>query len=478
MNCFIRYSMVKFFLTCLAMLSLPVFVRAQCTEITGKNIYRLDQIVRLKNQPYRQNSQDPSQMLDLYFAAPAVPCKEVKLVLLIHGGGFEGGTKDQLKSWGYYFAMKGYYAAAINYRFYLNTKKELEEFLWNPFIFFGDGPVNNGDDDSQCSKLNGFNLLDGIYNIDKAWYFAIQDSRAALAYLQYELEKQNKQLKQVYAVGESAGAITALGLALGQQDDFNAYNPMLGENFGTIDARVMHPNENPKGIDAVVSISGGMINAAEFLSEEDSIPLLFFHGDSDEIIPICNDFCYNQERRLIGPLRMAELADSLELSINVESHFWADKGHNLASQYPAISEHTMDWLQQLEKKNKGQRNNDLYVYPPSEFLYDCETVNLLSEFVLLGRIIATQQQQQLLAVKFKIYPNPSRGRFTIQAPNMSGELLNIEIYDLMGNLTFSQQAIAMWEEVNVDAQHLRPGIYEVVVTSSILGANKLRLVIQ
>src|SRR5699024_4673670 len=42
--------------------------------------------------------------------------EDLPVVILIHGGGFESGSKEKYNEWGSYLAEAGYVALSINYR--------------------------------------------------------------------------------------------------------------------------------------------------------------------------------------------------------------------------------------------------------------------------------------------------------------------------------------------------------------------------
>src|ERR1017187_4309347 len=63
-----------------------------------------------KNLAYGTNKQ---QVMDIYEPSTSTP---LPVVLLIHGGGFIGGSKDNVVQLAQYYAQNGYVVVNINYR--------------------------------------------------------------------------------------------------------------------------------------------------------------------------------------------------------------------------------------------------------------------------------------------------------------------------------------------------------------------------
>lgn len=434
----------------------------QCPEITGEELFRVDQIFRLKDLPYGTEVSETRQMLDLYFPAPLQDCPKAKLIVIIHGGGFEGGNKNQLKGWGYHFARRGFYVALINYRLLMNAHQDMAELMLNKFLYVGG---------KQCQKLNDINFRDGVYKIDKAWYFAVQDSRAALSYIQHNLEERGKKLDKIYVIGESAGAISAMGLVWGQQEDFNALNPLLESQYGSIDSRVKFRPAEKKNIDAVVSISGGLINAEQFLTKQDSVPMIFFHGGEDPGFALCKDRCFYNERRVNGPLRIKELVDSLQIPLNIEAHFWAGEGHHLIGEYEKISEILSKRFS--DKEGPTKIKNSLQLYPPNALMFNCAIVAFREDIKAINRFVS----EDFVNSGVSLYPNPNDGNFTLVIPGDNSTSVHIEMYDATGKLVLQDDFISRTSEKKISAGHLNAGMYELLIVQNAYKAEKIRLIV-
>jgi hypothetical protein len=349
----------------------------------------------------------------------------------------------------------------------MSTQQEIDDFLLNPFLFFGDG---------QCNRLDEVSAVDGMFKIDKAWYFAIQDGHAALAFLQSLYEQHGKELSHVYAMGQSAGAISALGLALGQQEEFNQFNPLLEGFYGGLKDKVLYNHPSPKGIDGVISVSGGLLNAYHFLSEKDSIPVLFLHGAEDDVVPLCEDDCSYNQRRLSGPLQLTEMAEALELNMPMTLHIWTQKSHSLSSVYPVLSKIALDWLVGISANAEVGKEKPVFVYPENALLRTCASAYAYLDLLDFRRQLTGGGD--VVVEGSKVFPNPSQGQFTLFLPGLDAEMVDIEIYDMLGHLAFVERDMfVLWSETEVNAQSLPSGVYQLVVryNNHVLESHKIVL---
>jgi len=135
------------------------------------------------------------------------PCGR-PLLLAIHGGAFLAGSKDQdqIPLWVKDFAKRGYVTASINYR--------LGMFQTNAFV--------NCNISLLGSPWNCLNMQDTTEWYRGA-YRGMQDSKGALRYLINNAATYKIDPKNVFLVGESAGAIIALE---------TAYLDMPSEKYG------------------------------------------------------------------------------------------------------------------------------------------------------------------------------------------------------------------------------------------------------
>lgn len=187
--------------------------------------------------------------------------KKHPLVMLIHGGAFYFGSKDDkaITQWCQHLASEGYVTASINYRI-------------------------------------GF--LPTMASIGRAGYRAVQDAHAAMRFLVAHQEEYGIDTSMLFVGGTSAGAITALNLAFMTNETRPVYThrgflkPELGDigNYGN----AIKTDFRIKGI---ADMWGGMPDTA--LLRGHNIPIIAFHGDADDIVP----YDYNYPFGFIGGMK-------------------------------------------------------------------------------------------------------------------------------------------------------------------------------
>ena len=181
-----------------------------------------------------------------------------------------------------YFIPQGFITASIEYR------------LNSPF-------------DYKLLKLNDAKLKETQYK-------AVQDSREAIKYIFENAEKFGVDTDNVFLIGTSAGAITALSTVYLND---NKVPKDLVEKYGKLEKR-----ENIKG---VISLSGAIYDLSDLKGEE-KIPLMIVHGRDDEIVPFEKGFYLGLKR--FAPVfgGKAIYDEALKQSMPVKGYFY-DFGH-------------------------------------------------------------------------------------------------------------------------------------------------------
>ncbi len=219
-----------------------------------------------------------------------LPDKKRPLVIGLQGSGFVNTcfsepcyikySENVLKP---YFIPEGFVTASIQYR------------LNSPFSF-------------QTFKVNDEKLKETHYK-------AVQDAREAIKYIFENAGKFGVDTNNVFLVGTSAGAITALHSVY--LDD-NEVPKDLSEKYGKLAKR-----ENIKGI---ISLSGAIYDLA-YLRGDEKIPLMIVHGRDDQIVPFDKGF-YLGIKRLTPVFGGKAIYDeAVKQTIPTKGYFY-DFGHD------------------------------------------------------------------------------------------------------------------------------------------------------
>ncbi|MBL6746207.1 MAG: alpha/beta hydrolase [Pseudomonadales bacterium] len=185
-------------------------------------------------------------LLDLYKPDVELNDQTLPLMVIIHGGGFKGGTrtKEELKEFGEAFAKQGYLAVSIDYRVGPQTPTLNAQFQ----AIFDSNTVPPGEDPDQFLGMLS----------------ALEDTIKAIEWTQSTVAASNATISGIGMLGSSAGAITALN-----------YEYTL-DNFG-IDVPDMQ---------VVVGFWGSLALAAGDFSvmTADEAPVIMIHGTEDPTV--------------------------------------------------------------------------------------------------------------------------------------------------------------------------------------------------
>jgi dienelactone hydrolase len=173
-------------------------------------------------------------------------------ILIIHGGGFVSGNKEDWDNECREFAKRGFVAATIDYRLGLTGNCVVDSFSY-----------------------------------DKAVYRAIQDARAALRFAVENAAAARIDTSWIFIGGGSAGAGTSLGVVYLSQADWDAYSPIIPQTLGPL-------NTSGNTLTNTFSIKGIMNNwgaiGKDFIQPNEMVPMIAFHGDADGTVDIDSAF--------------------------------------------------------------------------------------------------------------------------------------------------------------------------------------------
>jgi acetyl esterase/lipase len=241
-----------FYMFCMVFTIHCAIAQKFCLEgrYTNTDYFLKSQIDSLKNisygaaNDYMGNLQDLK--MDVYFPNSDIDTQEKRpLILLIHGGGFTGGSRESMSYHSKELSKRGFVTATISYR--LGYNREV----------FG--------------------------NIQKAVYRAQQDTNSALRYIASQKEKFKVDMSWVFIGGSSAGAITSLSTSYASQEEWNKIAPQFESDLGPLKSSENSLNEifTIKGI---YNFMGAILPVV--FNSGDLIPTISFHGELDTTVPI------------------------------------------------------------------------------------------------------------------------------------------------------------------------------------------------
>ncbi|MEM9687162.1 MAG: alpha/beta hydrolase [Bacteroidota bacterium] len=189
---------------------------------------------------------DTELLIDAYF--PDSEMDELSnrpAVMLIHGGGYQSGHKEDWADECFEFAKKGFVAFTIKYRLGWDDNEPIDQF--------------------------------------RASYRANQDARAALRFIVDNADQYGVNTDWIFIGGGSAGAVSALDIVYITQDEWNAFFPGIEAALGNLDTSGNNLN-NTYSIKGVFNNWGGTIE--DYMQPEEMLPMISFHGELDTTVPI------------------------------------------------------------------------------------------------------------------------------------------------------------------------------------------------
>jgi poly(3-hydroxybutyrate) depolymerase len=214
----------------------------------GSNIQIVYNVKYGSNKDWQGNTQD--LLLDVYMPSTQDPGQKFPVVLFVHGGGFIDGDKSASANMMKSFATSSYVGITINYR-----------------LGWTHTTVCDGDT-TECKE---------------AVYRAIQDTRAALRFVVAHAQEYHIDTNYVFLSGGSAGAVTVLNSYFMTQQEMNAIIPGVESKLGSINTADNNLT-NSFTIKAIGS-AAGCLGSADYINSSNAIPVIFFHGEKDVIIP-------------------------------------------------------------------------------------------------------------------------------------------------------------------------------------------------
>ena len=184
------------------------------------------------------------------------------LIVFIHGGAFYFGDKgaNTMSEWCKHFAESGYVTASINYRL-------------------------------------GFQISRA--SIQRCGYTAIQDAHAAIRYLVAHAKEYGIDTNAIFVAGTSAGAITALNVALLTNSTCPAFvqEHNLTQKCGRLED-ADNALKNKFKIKGIANMWGALYDLDVVKNKR--IPIISFHGTEDHVVPFDEGFPFSSLKSNIG----------------------------------------------------------------------------------------------------------------------------------------------------------------------------------
>ncbi|MDY7394324.1 carboxylesterase family protein [Aureibaculum sp. 2210JD6-5] len=180
-----------------------------------------------------------SLKLDVYTPKNVKPTDTLPSLLWMHGGGFAGGTRDNPaeQKLAEYAAQNGYIGISLSYRLMRKGK-----------------PSGFGCECPKEEKLNTFKA-------------AVEDYMDATLFVINNKDKLNINPNKIIAGGSSAGAEGILNAVFMREHFIDNLDKYRSIKFA-----------------GVFSLAGAMINA-DYITKENAIPTVLFHGTDDNLVP-------------------------------------------------------------------------------------------------------------------------------------------------------------------------------------------------
>jgi acetyl esterase/lipase len=311
------------------------------------------------------------------------------MIVLLHGGGFNGGSKTDMSIYCNNLARAGYVAVSLDYR-----------VGWNQL---GAGGTCGGD----------------IAQFRYAVYRALQDVHAGLRYLVHKAADYRIDTAFIFLAGQSEGGMTAMNVAYMNQAEANLLLPGAFADLGPIDSAGNNYFE-PFSLKGIFNWCGAIADTG-MIQNDTPIPLLSIHGLHDSVMPV-----------EYGPYLNCQNANNpYPLLYGPKSVFQRMKNLGICSEanYDANGEHC--FFPSLEQN----------VYIPAKFT--CFFKNLLCGNCTTESKVSYNQKncaeaapagisEQTALLDCDLFPNPATDHFVLSANLLTMGTLSVEVIDLTG----------------------------------------------
>tara|TARA_B100001287_G_scaffold198881_1_gene168392 strand:- start:8723 stop:9820 length:1098 start_codon:yes stop_codon:yes gene_type:complete len=249
---------------------------------------------------FEWNTYDIDLTMDIYEAEGDTATNRPVIIFLHPGAFFTGNNEvDDMVALSISSAKMGYVAASLTYRL-------------------------------------GLNVLSS-YSAERAVYRGVQDASAAIRYFREHHEEFGIDYDNIYVWGSSAGSFIGLHLTYMEEDErpMSTYGSGGDPDLGCIDCEgnvfdhYSYPN-------ALVSCWGA-IGDLNWINENNTIPLIMFHGSSDAVVPFNSGFPFTIDL-FLPVVYGSNLINERLNTLNIQNDFYGEP--NLPHEYWGTSNGT------------------------------------------------------------------------------------------------------------------------------------------
>jgi hypothetical protein len=398
------------------------------------------------------------------YSMAALNGKARPLIVLVHGGGWTGGTKEDFASTAYFYAQLGYVVASIDYRLF-NQNQNSSGYNPPSYITQQINIMMNLNNQFKTDKQ-------GLQNNASALpcYIAMQDLNAAIKYLCYHSTNFLIDKNNIFLMGESAGAATVLTYALADVNELEYhFNYGTTANVGPMNYSTQQNCKNQTfTIRGVVSLAGG-IQYADYLKYNENIPLLLQHCPDDNIALINGNT--SQCAMALGSNQIIQNIKNYNTSGGNYPCSYLYRTHRIFSLDP--NEHVfqdafrlqfnLPITQFLYNIYKNNTNCTPYNFPATYAPY-IQTVTSRPSPAMregLDEVMGIEEQAGISS-----YPNPAKDAITIKGIE-AGSLADVKIYNAQGQLVINKQTESHSGDVSLSVSDLTPGMYIMYIQTDV-----------
>lgn len=197
-------------------------------------------------------------------------------ILLVHGGGFRGGCRNNMAPECIEFAKRGYIAATIDYRLgWVNGDEDLQNC--NTGFCFNTGSCANNIDNNNCRPIYTDSNKFAVYR-------SLQDVHAAMRFIAHYASQLNIDTRYLYIGGQSAGSVAAVNIAYVNAAELSTALPGAASVLGKLDTAGNTFTDAFK-IAGVYNNWGAVLDTSLITGTANRIPMIAFHGSDDGVVP-------------------------------------------------------------------------------------------------------------------------------------------------------------------------------------------------